>query len=303
MSVSGTTHTVRFNGAASTTINLTGAGTIDSGGILVTGNVGANATSISGSTLNGAAGSDLIVQQYNSNTTSAGALTINSQIIDNGGATALTKAGPGMLILGNSSNSYSGPTNLNGGLVQFSALGDLGTNTSLNFNGGGLQYNGTSIDLSASRTLTLNAGGGTIDTNGNTVTFANSVGNGGIGGLTKAGAGTLTLSAANTYSGATSVNGGTLVFSNLNNFGTGISFAFGGGTLQYAPGNTADLSSTNPSRPILGDARIVTVNAGGGTIDTNGNNVAFLNGIGNGGAGGFTKAGAGTLAHARRQHL
>ena len=38
--------------------------------------------------------------------------------------------------------------------------------------------------------------GGTFDTNGNDVTIANSIGNGGVGGFTKAGAGILTLNAA-----------------------------------------------------------------------------------------------------------
>src|ERR1043165_597096 len=59
--------------------------------------------------------------------------------------------------------------------------------------------------------MTFNAGGATIDTNGNTVTLANSIGNSGTGGFTKAGAGTLTLSSAVSYTGGTTVTGGTLV--------------------------------------------------------------------------------------------
>ena len=47
-----------------------------------------------------------------------------------------------------------------------------------------------------------------IDTNGNSVTFASSLS--GAGGLTKAGAGMLTLAASNSFAGTTNVNGGTL---------------------------------------------------------------------------------------------
>jgi prepilin-type N-terminal cleavage/methylation domain-containing protein len=255
--VGGATYSARFNAAAPATASLTGPSSVDSAGILVTGDVGANATSIIGSTMTGSATGELIVHQYNSNATAAGALTIASQIIDRSGATTLTKLGPSMLILANSGNSYSGPTDLYGGLVQFSSLGNLGTNSALNFNGGGLQYNGLPVDLSLSRMLTFNSGGGTIDTNGNNVTFANPVGNGGNGGLTKDGNGTLTLSSANAYSGGTTINGGTLQISsdaNLGNLVAGLTF--GGGTLQA----TADIAS----------ARRVLLNSPGGTIDTNG---------------------------------
>jgi len=58
--------------------------------------------------------------------------------------------------------------------------------------------------------MTFQVGGATIDTQANNITLANAIGNGGTGGLTKQGAGTLTFSAKNTYSGATIVNGGTL---------------------------------------------------------------------------------------------
>ena len=70
--------------------------------------------------------------------------------------------------------------------------------------------------------LTNNAAGGVIDTNG--FSTAISVPISGVGGLTKAGAGTLTLSAANTYAGDTSVTGGTLVLEadNISNDASGV---------------------------------------------------------------------------------
>jgi autotransporter-associated beta strand protein len=69
----------------------------------------------------------------------------------------------------------------------------------------------SSFDLSPSRAIMLNAanngfaGGGTFDTNGNTSTISQGIQ--GAGGLTKAGAGTLTLSGPNSYAGATTVAG------------------------------------------------------------------------------------------------
>jgi len=105
--------------------------------------------------------------------------------------------------------------------------------------------------------LTVNAGGGEIDTttSGQTMTIgtgniANSSGlttfggagnttvtsviGGGSGGVTKTGAGTLTLSNAtgNTYTGTTSVNAGTLLITNTSNSATGT------GALSVAAGAT-----------------------------------------------------------------
>jgi autotransporter-associated beta strand protein len=71
---------------------------------------------------------------------------------------------------------------------------------SLTFNGGPLQFN-NAFNLGIARPITLNALGGTINTNGNDTTLSQAIV--GVGGLTKTGAGTLTLSGTNTYSGGT----------------------------------------------------------------------------------------------------
>ncbi|MGH7952986.1 MAG: beta strand repeat-containing protein, partial [Limisphaerales bacterium] len=124
-----------------------------------------------------------------------------------GGGT-LTKSGAGSLTL-ETSNSFTGGININGGIVNFSSLDNLGSG-SINFDGGALQYASGNMDDISSNTVTFNAGGGTIDDGGNTLNFANPVGNGGAGGLTKTGSGTLTLNGTNNYSSDTVVAQGTL---------------------------------------------------------------------------------------------
>ena len=99
------------------------------------------------------------------------------------------------------------PWTINQGTLAISSDANLGAPS------GGLAFGGGTLQALASftsnRTVTLNAGGGTVDTNGNTVTLAGTIG--GPGGLTKIGAGTLALSNANTYTGATAVTAGTLI--------------------------------------------------------------------------------------------
>ncbi len=204
-------------------------------------------------------------------------ITMSGTVNSSSGTPSLTKAGLGTLILSNTSNNYAGNTNVNGGVLRFFGLSSLGTGANINFGGGTLQYASTFSDDISTRNITLNAGGGTVDTNGSNVAFNHPIGNAGPGGFTKAGAGTLTLTQTNTYTGNSTISGGTLSFAALNNLGAGTGITVNGGALQWATGNTADIST-----------RTVTVAAGGGSFDANGNPIAFSGPIGNGGTGGLT---------------
>jgi uncharacterized repeat protein (TIGR03803 family)/autotransporter-associated beta strand protein len=142
----------------------------------------------------------------------------------------------------------------------------------------------------ASTTVTVQATGVspasvTFDNSNINYTVGNAGGTIGITGATSLvmnGAGVVTLTSVNTYSGGTFFNSGTINASSLANLGSG-GLTFNGGTLQF--GAPFDIST-----------RSVTIGAGGATFDTNQNDVAFTNSIG---ASSqqliLTKTGAGTL--------
>ena len=189
-------------------------------------------------------------------------LTLTGTITESGGSRTLTKTGPGIITLASTSNAFSGAVNLNGGLLNFAALGSLGTGPALTFNGGGLQYAAgmaSPPDLSA-RTITL-TGSGTIDTNGNNVTFANAIGAAGAGGFIKAGDGILTLNGVNTYKGTTTVAKGTLVL------GVAGAFPTGTGTSGGLTMGGTDLSGaiTSGTLDLAGQSITVSALTSGGT--------------------------------------
>jgi autotransporter-associated beta strand protein len=106
----------------------------------------------------------------------------------------------------------TGTLNLNGGIVTASevTMPSSGTST-LNFSGGTLAANASTASflhgLTAANVL---AGGAVIDSGVHTISIAQALLDGGGGGLTKVGSGTLYLNGANTYTGITEVSVGTL---------------------------------------------------------------------------------------------
>ncbi|MGC4032863.1 MAG: autotransporter-associated beta strand repeat-containing protein [Tepidisphaeraceae bacterium] len=208
-----------FNGNSFQNLALDLAGTVNIGPVTNSGGntypIGALSGSVNTAGLGGGtAGSPTYqVGGLNTDTTFAGYITGNA---------ILTKVGTGKLTLTNG-NSYTGVTNINAGTLAINGQWALGgaVYAGTNFNGGTLQYtpaingsNGTA-DISQDsvggvKPVTIAAGGATIDTNGNDVTYAYAIGNSGTGGLTKAGLGTLTLSNALTNTGITTVKAGSL---------------------------------------------------------------------------------------------
>ncbi|ECR5744341.1 autotransporter-associated beta strand repeat-containing protein [Salmonella enterica] len=107
------------------------------------------------------------------------------------GSGQVEKSGDGTLTL-SGSNTYTGGTTINDGTLIATSVDALGSG-----------------DVTDDATLELNTGG----------TFDNAIG--GSGNVVKSGADTLTLSGSNSYTGGTTISGGTLVASNVEALGTG----------------------------------------------------------------------------------
>jgi autotransporter-associated beta strand protein len=200
-------------------------------------------------------------------------VTQNSQILLTGnisvGAEALTlNSGAGGSWNGQNGaalRSYTGNNSWAGAIT-------LGQATTIATNSGaGLTLSG---GIGGAFNLVFNSIGDTI-ASGNITTST--------GTLTKSGAGNLTLSGNNTYTGATTISAGMIQIGHASALGVGGNITFGGGGLQYGSGMTVDVSSRlkNSASAIL--------------IDTNSNNVTFASALGSTNSAGLTKNGSGTL--------
>src|SRR5437667_117472 len=185
-------------------------------------------------------------------TQAAGGTLIMNGVISNTNSVTLSLTGGIIQLAG--ANTYSGGTTINAGTLNINNASALGTGTftiaaasnaiSYNTTGsantlstnnaqvwnGNFTFTGTqslnlgtgAVTLGASRTVTVNASnltvGGVISGSG----FS----------LTKAGAGTLTLAGANTYTGGTTINAGTLNVSGSLASGSAVTVNNSGSTLE-----------------------------------------------------------------------
>ena len=161
---------------------------------------------------------------------------------------ALAKAGSGTFTLGGT-NTYTGGTTITAGTLSLGSTGALGTTGAITMNGGTLQFTASnSTDYTVGGRLKLADGTiSSFDTNGLSIAFANAlaVGSGGTGGLGKAGAGTLTISANQTFTGGTTVTAGSLVLDYSTANGSKLSdsgqLTLAGGTLTLSGGSHQEI--------------------------------------------------------------
>jgi fibronectin-binding autotransporter adhesin len=180
-------------------------------------------------------------------TLNPGTGTTNTYSGNLGSATAgmtLTMSGSGTQIL-SGTNTFTGATTLTSGTLSVGASANLGNANLLVFNGGTLQITGTTLNSYAAGMIGTHA---VTQTAAKAIKFdiADAANNFTIsqnltqstGGLTKSGAGTLTLTGTgNTFTGLTTVSAGTLAYGVANALNTG-AVTVNGGVLSL--GNYSD---------------------------------------------------------------
>lgn len=239
--------------------------------------IGASTSTVATNTLSGDTGT-LVLSAQNLYT---GPTTVNRGTVRVG---ASSVGSPGSVTSGPLGR---GQLTWNGGALDASTTATLGNNVVL---GGDVSFSGTAaltlagtVSLGASRTITTNGSSGVL-------TLSGVVSGTGFS-LTKAGANTLVLSGPNTYSGGTTISGGTLSISADNNLGTAAGSIFI--INQAATFKVTSTFTLDPNRAIrLGltsgsSTGIIEVDSGqtltiSGFIDDNGAGIGILGKTGTG---------------------
>ena len=241
---------------ATTALTVAAGATLDLGG--ASQQVASLSDSSSGAPGTPGRGGNLV----NSNTAAAAALTLSpsggsttfSGVIGGGGGTLrLTMSGSGTQVLAGS-NSYTGGTAIEAGVLSLAGSGALGASGEISFGGGTLQFSAGNTRDYAGR-IENSTGPISLDTAGQGVTFQGNIDNSNTDGLANLGPGTLVLSGSDTYSGGTYVEAGTLIAASNTALLDGSILAVGaGGTFLFDPtmsGEAAVQFSAPPASSLL----------------------------------------------------
>jgi autotransporter-associated beta strand protein len=208
-------------GTAAGTLNITGGSLLVGGNIATSGSLGTITSTVTldgGSLDMGGFALGTAGQLISSLNIRSGTLSNVGQI--NNGA-GLQKTTAGTLVLAGSS-AYTGGNQIDGGTLRLATANALGSAANaLTLNSGTLDLGGQNATIglltgSAGTVIRSSVAGSAVLTanSASSSTFAGQIIDGsGIVGLSKQGAGSLTLSAANTYTGTTLIGGGTLALS------------------------------------------------------------------------------------------
>lgn len=295
---------LQYTAAAHSTVTVGAGNTLGvDGTIIVAPTVGAFNQVITGESMTGTMGGGVLGVQQNG----AGTFSIGSQIVDNTGTVGFTKSGTGRAAL-SGSNIYTGATTVSQGTLSVNSIGNggaasaVGASTAdasnLVIEGATLEYTGGTSTSDRGFTLTRSGAttSGTVSVTSAVanLTFGGQVTSPDAAGLTKTGAGTLTLTnAGNDYAGITTISAGTLAVSSIGNGGGSSTLGASssasvnlvlqsGGELQYTGGS----ASTDRGFMLASGVGQIDVSQAITTLTVSG--VAT-------GAGTFIKDGAGTL--------
>jgi autotransporter-associated beta strand protein len=271
--------TLNFNNAA----DGTDAAIAWSSGSAIVFSAGANATGASTITVSGTQSAGQITFEEGSVTLNGGTVnltgalhtiststgqtaTINSVV---GGTVGFVKDGAGTLVLTNT-ETYSGATTVNGGSLQMGNGGTTGTLPTAS-----AITNNARITFNRSNNVTQG-----VDFSGAAIS--------GTGGITQAGAGVLTLNAANTFSGSTTASAGTILLANANALQNSLldMDPLDGGSVSFGSLSAATIGA-------LGGSRNLTLTSTSGNVALTVGNAtgAYAGGLS---GGSLTMAGSGT---------
>ena len=183
-------------------------------------------------------------------TVSSGATWLGEDALGGVGTGTYNLSGTGVANLGvlriGQNSTAQGTFNLNGGTANIAAIqsGSTGATRVFNFNGGLLRATAASANyMEGIGRANVRDGGASIDTDGNNITINQTLEHSNIGGdnaldggLTKSGAGTLSLGGTNTYTGKTTVQTGTLALTSTGSIGAST-------TIEVQAGAILDVSS------------------------------------------------------------
>jgi autotransporter-associated beta strand protein len=242
-----------------------GGGSLDLGGT-VTGTVGAVSITAAAASSDTIYNGSLTATSYAASN-STGDAVVSAILLDG----SVTKSGAGQLTL-SGANTYTGATSIDGGILQANHATALGDGGDITFGGGTLQYTTNSAGEDWAARILNSTAAIKLDTNSQSVTFTDAIDSTNTGGLTKAGAGTLTLLNANTYTGATTISAGTLALGASGTIDNSTTIIVGD---AGSSGTVLDLTAKTSFSILSGQTLkgIGTVNIGAGntvTVDSGG---------------------------------
>ena len=265
------------SGMGTLSVALAANGVLNVGNAAATLNFGANSV-ISGS--------------FNLSQTGSGTLVLAGANTFGGSANTFTLGGGTLEInnasaLGNSSNRFI----INGGTIDNTSGAAITASNYAQTWGGNFAFNGSfalnlgtgAISLTASRTVTVNGSA--------PLTVGGGISGTGFG-LTKAGPGTMILTGANSYTGATTISGGALTYSGTGGFSgnTGLTVAGTGAVLNMNSTGTLTFSSVAIGTSSTAPGALYQTS---GTINPTASS-AYVT-VGSGGYGYYSLSGTGNL--------
>ena len=159
----------------------------------------------------------------------SGSTSFGGTIQNGAGTVAVAKIGTGTATL-TGANTYTGGTFINGGILNVGSTGALGSGN-ITFGGGSIQYT-SGIVVDHGSKIKNSTSAISIDTSTADVSYAGVIDSSNTAGLAKIGVGNLTLSGANAFSGASTVNAGTLIIGNATALGTSSATVANGATID-----------------------------------------------------------------------